>query len=558
MRTTVLILLAVSMAAVASPVRAQPSHIAYQGELSANGTPFNGAADMKMAIVENGLTKWSNDGSSTFGSEPVASFAVAVSGGIFSVRVGDASLGMDPLTAEAFDLAGISSVLRVWVNTGDGFEQLPDQPLSSSLFSIVSDASKRSVSNFTVGGQLMLSPTGLEFADGSVLTTAPVSDADTTWVDTGSDIYRINGNVGIGTQVPAFKLSVVGGAQFDFGGNQVQVSTPGGWPGLIAYSTNGHRRDVIFDDLGIRLLAGSSSSAPYDTQGLLITQAGWLGVGKVPEHTLDVYGDIKGFDLTLGDDTGDYIKMPTNYTAYGGFVQVFGPGGDTDPGVELRGTGYVGLYNTAGATTATLNGQAYAGGSQMRLYRGTGSLGVEMTGGASEIKCFDTSSQARVIITGQDGNGQGKVTTDVLQITGGSDLSEGFDITGSGSEVEPGLVVSIDPVNPGHLRVSDRPYQKTVAGVVSGAGGVRTGLIMGQTGTKADGKHPVALTGRVWTYCDAGYGAIEPGDLLTTSATPGYAMLASDPDRTRGTVIGKAMTGLDGGRGLVLVLVGLQ
>jgi hypothetical protein len=74
----------------------------------------------------------------------------------------------------------------------------------------------------------------------------------------------------------------------------------------------------------------------------------------------------------------------------------------------------------------------------------------------------------------------------------------------------------------------------------------------------ADGAHPVALTGRVWCQVDASFGAVKPGDLLTTSPTAGHAMVAADPSRRSGAVIGKAMTSLEGGRGLVLVLVNLQ
>jgi hypothetical protein len=68
----------------------------------------------------------------------------------------------------------------------------------------------------------------------------------------------------------------------------------------------------------------------------------------------------------------------------------------------------------------------------------------------------------------------------------------------------------------------------------------------------------VALSGRVWCWCDATGGAIEPGDLLTTSATPGHAMKAADLSAAQGAVLGKAMTALPDGRGLVLVLVSLQ
>ena len=49
--------------------------------------------------------------------------------------------------------------------------------------------------------------------------------------------------------------------------------------------------------------------------------------------------------------------------------------------------------------------------------------------------------------------------------------------------------------------------------------------------------------------------SLAPGDLLTTSAVPGHAMKATDHDRAQGAIIGKAMTSLAKGRGLILVLV---
>ena len=61
-------------------------------------------------------------------------------------------------------------------------------------------------------------------------------------------------------------------------------------------------------------------------------------------------------------------------------------------------------------------------------------------------------------------------------------------------------------------------------------------------------------------YCqvDASFGAIKPGDLLTTSSTPGYAMKVRNHARAQGAILGKALTGLKSGKGLVLVLVTLQ
>ena len=152
----------------------------------------------------------------------------------------------------------------------------------------------------------------------------------------------------------------------------------------------------------------------------------------------------------------------------------------------------------------------------------------------------------------------GRISTTVLEITGGSDLSEQFDIRGELDDIKPGLVVSIDPQKPGGLKISNEPYDKKVAGIISGANGVRPGMIMAQTGSEADGAHPIALAGRAYCWADADYGSIEPGDLLTTSTTPGHAMKVSDRSKGYGRTIGKAMTPLESGKGMVLVLISLQ
>ena len=152
----------------------------------------------------------------------------------------------------------------------------------------------------------------------------------------------------------------------------------------------------------------------------------------------------------------------------------------------------------------------------------------------------------------------GDVTVrDSLTINGGADIAEPFDIT-SPVDVQPGMLVSIDANRPGALRIADREYDTAVAGVVSGAGNVNAAIVLRQEGSAADGSHPVALTGRVYAWADADTGGqIRPGDLLTTSSVPGHAMKA-DPTRAAGAILGKAMSSLDTGTGLVLVLVSLQ
>jgi hypothetical protein len=152
----------------------------------------------------------------------------------------------------------------------------------------------------------------------------------------------------------------------------------------------------------------------------------------------------------------------------------------------------------------------------------------------------------------------GRVRVNVLEITGGSDLAEPFEIVDEES-VQPGMVVAIDPRHPGSLRIADQPYDRTVAGIISGAGDIKPGVLMGQTDSDAAGAMPVALSGRVYCNVDAAYGAIQPGDLLTTSPTRGYAMVVKDYARAQGAILGKAMQGLpEGQKGQILVLVTLQ
>ncbi|MFZ4574973.1 MAG: hypothetical protein ACOYN0_11285 [Phycisphaerales bacterium] len=200
------------------------------------------------------------------------------------------------------------------------------------------------------------------------------------------------------------------------------------------------------------------------------------------------------------------------------------------------------------------------------------STGASYSTGAGDLVFRDIGAGLDRMVLGSDGNVgigvaaptakldvAGRVKCQVLEITGGSDIAEPYSIAAAG-DVAPiaGMVVCIDRDQVGKLRVSNGAYDTTVAGIVSGANGVGVGLTLTQTGTVADGELPVAAAGRVWCYVDAGAnGPVKAGDLLTTSATPGHAMRA-EPGKANGAILGKAMSSLESGRGMVLVLVGLQ
>ncbi|MHC4698587.1 MAG: hypothetical protein ACYTFA_17790 [Planctomycetota bacterium] len=344
--------------------------------------------------------------------------------------------------------------------------------------------------------------------------------------------------------------------------------------------------------------------------------------------------DINDGGMRLSDANGNVgIRIRADHASDAGEISLYNDDGYET--VELRaaeGTndgGQIILRKASGATTVELDAQKGAGGAAyLSLVGGTADPTLRLTGGGArrdDATLHVTNTRAdsgmaafmsnncdyATVHIENDGPGQtlwlennggghlivartperwqfwvdsdGITNTRVLQIHGGADLSEGFDVRGlpadSGNDTAPfseegqsqtpnpgaagvtpvaGMVVSIDPEDPGMLVVSSQPYDRKVAGIISGAGGVNPGMLMGQDGSDADGAYPVALTGRVYCLCNASSGAIKPGDLLTTSGTPGHAMRVIDHTRAQGAMIGKAMSSLPEGAGLVLVLVSLQ
>jgi hypothetical protein len=136
----------------------------------------------------------------------------------------------------------------------------------------------------------------------------------------------------------------------------------------------------------------------------------------------------------------------------------------------------------------------------------------------------------------------------------GADCAEDFDVDES-QPLEAGMVMVIGEEE--RLCRCGQAYDQRVAGVLSGAGDCRPGIVLGKRSSPA-GRLPLALTGRVYCKVDADYSPIGVADLLTTSPTPGHAMKATDRVRAFGAIIGKALRPFPQGRGLIPILVGRQ
>jgi hypothetical protein len=119
-------------------------------------------------------------------------------------------------------------------------------------------------------------------------------------------------------------------------------------------------------------------------------------------------------------------------------------------------------------------------------------------------------------------------------------------------DLEPGDVLVIGP--DGDLIRSSETHQTSVVGVYS----TEPGFVGGSDEAMDNpGKVPLAIVGVVPCKASAENGPIRPGDLLVTSSTPGHAMHAGD-DPPQGTVVGKALGGLESGSGVIQILVTLQ
>ena len=249
----------------------------------------------------------------------------------------------------------------------------------------------------------------------------------------------------------------------------------------------------------------------------------WQGENRFARITT-----VLGSNMGLQLDTNEVPKLTITV---GGNVGI----GTTNPREKLEVAGNINVTNAAGVTVFRFD----AGRALLDLGPSLGGAGAE-----ADLRIWGADGQPKIHLDGNEG--------DIKLLA--ADCAEDFDV----SEVEaaePGTVMIID--QEGTLKPSEQPYDKRVAGVVSGAGGLKPGIVLDKQESN-EGRLPVALVGKVVCNVDARHSSIEVGDLLTTSSTPGHAMKADDPLRAFGAVIGKALHSLKGGQGIIPVLIALQ
>jgi hypothetical protein len=204
---------------------------------------------------------------------------------------------------------------------------------------------------------------------------------------------------------------------------------------------------------------------------------------------------------------------------------------------DIRGTGTYGFVDGATEPDGSHHGFGVRGETQ----NGVGVQGQAFGHGLAGRFIGDVEVTGSVQVLG-----------DIVLAAG--DCAEDFNVCPT-AQVEPGTVVILD--GHGALHESTTPYDKRVVGVVSGAGTYKPAMILDRHPAQGH-RAPLALIGKVCCKVDARFAPIEVGDLLTSSTTPGHAMKATDPSKAFGAVIGKALSSLQAGTGLIPILVALQ
>ena len=345
------------------------------------------------------------------------------------------------------------------------------------------------------------------------------------------------GSVGIATGTMGQTVGVVGNS---FSPDGYAVS---GWNlATTGYSIGVVGRTSSPAGIGVRGFGGQNGI------GVWGSSTGYQGVYGYSQLNAGIVGESQSFHAIYGVSHG---------TNSGGVYAYNDAGGTGVIGISSTGTGVIG---------ETTSGQGVKGTS--KTYQGVYGFSESNAGIVGESNKFHAiygvshdANSAGVFAYNTDPNGwaaifNGKVAVNVLQINGGSDLAEPFEVSDK-QLIEPGTVMIIDENNPGKLIESSKEYDKKVAGIVSGAGGIKPGITLKQDGV-IGGDVLIAISGRVYCKAEAFSGPIKPGDLITTSNIPGYAMKVSDRELSQGAIIGKAMTELKSGKGLILILVNLQ
>jgi hypothetical protein len=358
----------------------------------------------------------------------------------------------------------------------------------------------------------------------------------------------MTGTVGIATSTTPPAYGVYGQSASSLGGAGVygRATGTGGTTGVMGESTSSLGTGVSGEApfFGVKGFASATSGTNYGIYGESDSGDGYGVYGTAPVTGTAGVASYTGIYGEADDVYGRGVfGWATDTSGAGNPIGVWGQADDAY-GTGVYGQApFAGLSGNATASTGTnygVYGSSDSSGGYGGFFVNTGSGTRNLL--AANDAASTTDLEFRV-------DNSGNVYADGSFIPSGADLAE---MLPAAEGLEPGDVLVIGP--DGKLSRSTGAYQPTVVGVYSTNPG-----FVGGAGDDADlaGKVPLAIAGLVPVKASAENGPIRPGDLLVASSTPGHAMRAGD-EPPIGTIIGKALEGLDSGTGIIQMLVMLQ
>jgi hypothetical protein len=254
--------------------------------------------------------------------------------------------------------------------------------------------------------------------------------------------------------------------------------------------------------------------------------------------------------ITNGTGPAAYFERRGSSSTFAPAVQVV-QNGDAGYGPALTAE-LKNANNDSPAFASTTQGTGNAGNFLLDNTSATVPALQVATNGTGAIAQFYAGSELRVNIT-NDGN----VFADGTITGGGADVAEAFEVEGSPAAYEPGDVLVISTERDRTVTRSGEAYSTRVVGVYA----TKPGVLLSEEGLQTNWAErvPMGVIGVIPTKVTLEGGAIERGDLLVTSPTPGHAMKADLDEVGFGQVIGKALQPYDGtGPALIEVLVNVK
>jgi Chaperone of endosialidase/Secretion system C-terminal sorting domain len=174
-------------------------------------------------------------------------------------------------------------------------------------------------------------------------------------------IIQPNGNIGLGTSAPAYKLHVtIGSGTAVYGNGTTGVSGNGTTYGVYGNSTNNYG---VYGNSGYTGVYGTGTSYGvygYSANGYgVYGSSGYLGV-LGSGTTYGLYGSGGTYGLySSGTSYGVYSSSSSGVGVYGNSTSNYGISGNSSSNYAVYGNGYIGTYGQGSYVGAWGNGTSY-------------------------------------------------------------------------------------------------------------------------------------------------------------------------------------------------------